>query len=364
MKKIKILFEGISQNLGGIETFVYNLYQNLDKEKYEIFFLVDKNIKIVYENEYKKDGCVFFYTENRKKNYFKYLEDLKEIYTKNQFDIIHINVMSYSLFERIEYACKYSKAKVIVHSHSTGYSKGYYKTRILHSVGKQKLKKYNFYRISCGEKAGKFMFGKLDFKIINNGIDFDKFAFSNLYRQEIRKEFKIFDDTKLLGLTGAFFPVKNHTFLIKVFKEYNKLNNNSKLLLIGEGPLKSKIEKQIRSEDLLENVIFAGKREDVYKIYSALDMYVMPSISEGLSISLCEAQINGLKCFTSIGVDQNSAISKNVIFIDLKQSPKYWAGQMMKNNERDDKVLDKIPDKFKLKKSCEIMCEYYENLLE
>ena len=114
MKKIKILFEGISQNPGGIENFVYNIYKNMDKDLYDVSFLVDGNVKIAYYDDYEKDGCNFFYTENRKKSYFKYLKDLKEIYTKNQFDIIHINVMSFSLFERITYACKYSNAEVIV----------------------------------------------------------------------------------------------------------------------------------------------------------------------------------------------------------------------------------------------------------
>lgn len=363
MNKIKILFEGISQNLGGIETFVYNLYKNLDKNKYEISFLVDKELKIAYYEEYKKDGCNFLYTENRKRNYFKYLKDLKEIYTKNQFDIIHINVMSYSLFERITYACKYSNAKIIVHSHSTGYSKGYYKTKLLHLIGKSMVKNKNLYKIACGEKAGKYMFGKQKFKIFNNGIDFNKFGFSDKYRQEIRNEFKISENTKLIGMVGVFYPVKNHEFLIKVFKEYNMINPDSKLILIGDGYLKNKIKEQVANEDIQEKVIFAGKREDMYKMYSALDIYVMPSISEGLSISICEAQINGLKCYTSDGVDKNSDISGNVKFLSLKQTPEYWAKQIIANEDRDYKVLDKIPDEFSLKKSCKIISDYYDSIL-
>ena len=363
MKKIKVLIEGISQNLGGIEIFVHNLYENLDKQKYEISFLVDKNLKVVYFDEYKKDGCKFFYVENRKKNYFKYLSDLKEIYTKNQFDIIHINVMSYSLFEKIIYACKYSNSKVIVHSHGMGYKKGYYKTRFIHFIGKQILKNKQFYKIACGEKAGKYMFGNNKFTIINNGIDFDKFTFSSRYRQEIRDEFKIDNNIKLIGIVAAFFPVKNHTFLIDVFKEYNKLNSNSKLFLVGEGPLKSIIKEKVKEYDLENNVIFAGKREDANKIYSAFDLYVIPSISEGFGISICEAQINGLKCYTSTSVEKGSNISGNVEFISLEKSAKYWAEQMIQDDERDIDVLNKISDKYSLKKSCESMCEYYENIV-
>ena len=363
MKKIRILITGISNNLGGIETFVYNFYKNIDKEKYEISFLVDKTYKVAFFDEYKKDGCKFFYVENRKKNYFKYLKDLKKIYTKNQFDIVHINVMSYSLFEKIVYACKYSNAKVIVHSHSMGYEKGYYKTRFIHFIGKQFLKNKQFYKIACGEKAGKYMFGNNKFTIINNGIDFAKFTFSSKYRQEIRDEFNVDDSIKLIGNVAAFLPVKNHTFLIDVFKEYNKFNSKSKLLLVGEGPLKSFIEEKTKEYDLENNVIFTGKREDAYKIYSALDLYIIPSISEGFGISICEAQINGLKCYTSTSVEKGSNISGNVEFISLEKSAKYWAEQMIQDDERDIDVLNNISDKYSLKKSCESMCEYYENIV-
>lgn len=363
-KKIKILFAGISQNLGGIETFIYNLYKNLDKNKYEISFLVDKTLKIAYYDEYKKDGCKFFYTENRKKNYFKYLKDLKDIYKNNKFDIIHINVVSYSLFERISYACKYSSAIVIVHSHSAGFTNGYYKTRLLHNIGKMIIKNKEFYKIACGEKAGRYMFGNEEFEIINNGIDFERFSFSKEYRNEIRQEYNISNNTKLIGIVGAFFPVKNHEFLIKVFKEYHSINQKSMLILIGEGHLKEKIKDQVKEENLQDNVIFAGKRKDIYKIYSAMDIYVMPSISEGLSVSICEAQINGLKCFTSTGVDKDSDISGNVEFIALDQSPKYWAKKIKENDKRDYKVLDKIPKEFNLKYSCELMKQYYNKILK
>ena len=90
MSKIKILFEGLSNNVGGIETYIYNLYKNIDKEKFEINFLVEKGINIAFEKEYKMDNIKFFEVEDRKKNYFRYLKELKEIYINNKFDFIHI----------------------------------------------------------------------------------------------------------------------------------------------------------------------------------------------------------------------------------------------------------------------------------
>jgi glycosyltransferase involved in cell wall biosynthesis len=257
---IKILIEGISQNLGGIETFVYNLYKSLDKSLYEVSFLKTKGLKIAFEEEYKNNGCKFFEVEDRKKSYKKYLSDLKNIYLNNEFDIIHINVMSYSLFERITYACKFSKAKVVVHSHSTGYAKGYYKTRILHKIGKFMTRKCNYYRVACGEDAGKFMFSNKKFTIFNNGIDIEKFTFSDIDRNDIRKELNIDKSTFVMCLVGVFFPVKNHNFLIDVFYEYNKLQNNSMLLLVGEGTLQEEIKQKVMQLGLQDKVKFLRKK--------------------------------------------------------------------------------------------------------
>lgn len=365
MRKIKILFEGLSSNLGGIETFIHNLYSNIDKNKFEISFLVDKNMKIAYYDEYEKDNIKFYYTENRKKNYLRYLHDLKDIYSNNKFDYIHINVMSYSLFERITYACKYSNAQVIVHSHNGGYTNKLYRTRFLHQIGKFMIRKCKFIKVACGEKAGKFMFGNQKFVIFNNGIDIDKFKYNLSNRKKIRKELNIADDTFVIGLVASFLEVKNHNFIIDVFKEYLQFNKNSLLLLVGEGPLKDLIKNKVKYYDIEDKVLFLGKRYDTDKLYSAMDCYVMPSFSEGLSISLCEAQVNGLKCYTTDGVDKDSNITGNVEFLSLNKPPKEWAEYIYKsNNKRDKDVLNKIPDEFNSKKSYQKVFEFYQNNLK
>ena len=361
MRKIKILFEGLSSNLGGIETFIYNLYSNMDKNKFEISFLVDKNMKIAYYDEYEKDNIKFYYTENRKKNYLKYLHDLKDIYSNNKFDYIHINIMSYSLFERITYACKYSNAQVIVHSHNGGYTNKLYRTRFLHQIGKFMIRKCKFIKVACGEKAGKFMFGNQKFVIFNNGIDIDKFKYNLNNRKKIRKELNIADDTFVIGLVAAFLEVKNHDFIIEVFKEYLQFNNNSILLLVGEGPLKDLIKNKVKYYNIEDKVLFLGKRDDTDKLYSAMDCYVMPSFSEGLSISLCEAQVNGLKCYTTDGVDKDSNITGNVEFLSLNKNRKEWAENIYNNNERDNNVLEKIPNDFNSNYSYKKICDYYIN---
>lgn len=360
MDKIKILYEGLSSNLGGIETFVYNLIKNADKDVFEFYIMLDNEVTMPYQDELEDMGCKIIKVCNRKDSYKQYLSDLKDVYTKNKFDIIHINVMSYSVFERVTYACKYSNSKVIVHSHNGGYTNKLYRTRILHQLGKLMIRKCKFINIACGEKAGKFMFNGQNFEVFTNGIDIDKFKYSEKNRKEIRKELNIKDDEFVIGEIAAFFEVKNHEFLIDFFKDYSDKNPKSKLVLVGVGPRGEIIKEKVRTLGLSEKVLFLGKRTDVNKIYSALDLYIMPSFSEGLSISLCEAQINGLKCYTTDGVDKTSNITGNVDFISLDEGSNKWMEIISKNNNSRDKfVLDKIPDEFDSNKSYKKIYDYY-----
>lgn len=368
MKKIKILYEGLSANMGGIETYIYNLYKNMDKDKYEIAFMVDKGLKIAFYEEYKRDGIKFFEVENRKNNYFKYLKDMKSIYENNDFDFIHINIMSYSLFERITYACKYSSAKVILHCHNGGYSKNskYKRTIFLDKLGRLFVKKYSdkLLKVACGEKAGKFGFNNNKFLIFNNGVDIDKFKYSEKSREKFRLDCKIKDNETVFGLVAMFNDPKNHSFLIDIFNEYLKLNNNAKLLLIGEGYLKESIENKVKDLNLSDKVLFLGKQTNVNEWLSAMDIYIMPSLYEGLSISLVEAQVNGLKCFTSNAVDRNSNVTGNVEFLPLEKGAKYWANYMSNYEvSRDYNVKNKIPKEFNANESNKEVYLFYENNL-
>lgn len=364
MRKIKILFEGLSSNIGGIETYIYNLYKNMDKEKFEIFFLVQKRIKIAFEENYKKDNIVFFRIEDRKKNYFKYLNELKELYQSNDFDFIHINIMSYSLFERITYACKYSNAKVIIHSHNGGFTKNskYKKTIFLDKIGRMFVRKYenDIIRVACGEKAGRFAFKNRDFEIFNNGINIDTFLFNNNIRLKLRKQFNFNDSNFLLLLVGMFNDQKNHSFLIDILNEYLKLDKNARLILVGEGYLKEKIQAKVKSLKIEDFVYFLGKKDNVNEILSMCDVFVMPSLYEGLSIALVEAQVNGLKCYTSDEVDEKSNVTGNVEFLSLQKSAKEWAKYIFNSsNTRDNEVVNKVPDEFNAKKSYQRVFQYY-----
>lgn len=364
MKKIKILYMGMSRNFGGIEKFLINVCKNLDKEKFEISFLVRKGKKAFMQEELEEMGMKFFLMADRKINYRQHLKDLKKIFSENDFDIIHFNIMNFSYFERIMLANKYSKARLIVHSHSAKMNNMSKKTMLLDKVGRFLTRNIKYDRIACGQKAGEWLFGKKEFFILNNGIEIETFKFNKENRDEIRNEFAIKDNETVIGLVAKMDEQKNHLFLINVFYEYQKLNSNSKLMLIGEGPLKSEIENKVQELNIQDKVLFLGRRDDVNKIYSAMDIFVMPSLFEGLSISIVEAQANGLKCYTSTNVDETSNVTGKVQFLSLLDGAKKWADWIYNsNNERDIEAISKIPNQFSLKENCKILEEYYMNNL-
>lgn len=366
MKKIKVLFIGYGTNLGGIETFLFNLVKNADLKKFEFSFLVFKaNKKVVFYDELIKLGCKIYEITPRSKNYFKFLKDLKDVYKNNDFDYIHFNLMDLSCFERITYANKYSSAKLIIHSHcgsSAHINKKSIISQILHKIGLKKIAKINHYNFACGKQAGIWMFGKEPFIIFNNGIDLNKFKFSKVNRDLIRKGLNIKSDETCIGLVAKLEEEKNPLFLLETFKQYHLLQNKSHLIIIGEGSLKEQLDSKINKYNLNNNVHLLGKKIDAYKYYSAFDIVIMPSLYEGLSITLCEAQVNGLKCYTSDNVDKQSNISGNVEFLSLSKEPKEWAEHILKsNNSRDEKVLEKIPEEFDSKKSYKKIYKFYEN---
>lgn len=363
-KEINILQIGMSDNQGGIETYIYNLYKNSNKEEFKFDFIDISENKIAFYDELEELGAKIYKVVPRTKNYLRHVKELKKIIKNNNYDVIHIHIMDYSWFEPIIIANKDSNAKLILHSHSASSPNIWGKKHwLLHKIGKRLCKKAKVNYVACGEKAGQFMFGDKQFKVFNNGIDIDKFKFDENNRKKIRNRLNIKEDTVVIGQVAKLEEQKNPLFLLEIFKKYNEYNNDSKLIIVGEGSLRNKIEAKIKKDKIEDSVILFGKRNDSYKFYSAFDIFVMPSLYEGLSIALIEAQVNGLKCYTSDGVDKNSNITGNVEFLSLEKGANFWADNFFnKNNSRDRNIINKIPEEFKSQKSYEEVYKFYKKI--
>ena len=330
MKKIKILEVIGSMNMGGAETFLMNVLRNINKEKFEFYFLCYGNQKFDYEEEIKKLGGKIIRIESiNKSNFLDYVSINKKVIQENGIDIVHSHTYYNSMFSILA-AKKSGIKKIICHSHTTmSEPNPNVLKRFYYFISKRIINKYSNVFLACGEDAGKSLFySKNHFTIIDNGIILENFYYKENNRQEIEKALRINSKTTVIGHVGRFEKVKNHSFILDVFFEYKKINNNSKLLLIGDGLLKKEIEKKAVKMNLQKEILFLGKRNDVNKLYSRMDALLFPSLYEGLPLTLIEAQTNGLPILASDTIDKDVDISKKIVFYPLSKGEKMWAEKL------------------------------------
>ncbi|WP_392452211.1 glycosyltransferase [Streptococcus parasuis] len=366
--KIKVLVFGLSDNIGGMETYVYNAYKNMNHDMicYDFVTTLPNESSIAFEEYYKSTGSKIFHITKRTKNWFKSKKDIQKILSNSDYDYIHFHMMNYMWWEPIILASKISKAQIIIHSHNSKLDrKSYFKNLILDTIGRLKTFRINTLNLACGEEAGRYLFKNRKFSIMENGVVVDNYRFNSKFRDEIRSEFKIEANCKLFGHVGNFYVAKNYPKLINIFEEYSKIDKNSKMILVGNYNNNLEIVNLVRKKCLEGRIIFAGLRKDVEKFYSAFDVFLFPSFYEGLSISLVEAQISGLMCFASSTIDSASKISNNLSFIDINLDSKDIARDIY-NFELVDYYRENIEfnELYDIKKSSKKLQEYYvENLV-
>lgn len=271
-------------NGGGVESVVMNYYRNIDRNKIQFHFLCDEDsTDIPYEEIEKLGGKVIVIPPYQK--LFKYQKELYRIFKENNYKIVHSHINALSVFPlRIA-----KKAKIpvrIAHSHSTS-NKKEWKKNILKMILRPLSKLYANNYFACTEYAGKWLFGKKvverkELNVINNAIDLKKFEFNENIRKALREKLGIKDDTLIIGHVGRFMKQKNHEFLIEVFNEVYKKNQNTLLILIGQGPLLSEIKQKAINLNIEDKIRFIGQVTDVEKYYNIMDIFLFPSIYEGL----------------------------------------------------------------------------------
>jgi glycosyltransferase involved in cell wall biosynthesis len=225
----------------------------------------------------------------------------------------------------------------ISHSHSTRNF-----GNILAQVYKKFIKRRIYVNatnlIACSEEAANWLFGKKAVMslTLRNGVEAKKFAYNNLARVRKRRELGIGDGTFLLGHVGRFSVEKNHSFIIDIFYEIRKKNNKAMLMLVGEGPLKTEIEKKVKKLNIDSSVMFLGGRNDVSELLQAMDVMVFPSHHEGVPVSIIEAQASSLKCVVSKAVPKSADIGANLInFHSLKSEVINWVNEIEEPYKRD-----------------------------
>lgn len=310
---------------GGVESVIMNYYRHLDHSKVQIDFICDEDsTRIPYDEIKKLGGRVFLVPKYQ--NLPKYLKALEKLFKENQYRIVHSNINTLSVFPL--YAAKKAGVPIrISHSHSTSNPKEW-KRNLIKNILRPFSKRYATDYFACSELAGRYLFGNKAFdqgkvKIIHNAIDIEKFKFDEVARKKLRKGFGIKDSTIVIGHVGRFVQQKNHTFLVDVFNEYYKKNPDSKLLLVGSGPLEDEIKKKVERLGLKDSVLFLGQRDDINKLYSVMDVFCLPSLYEGLPVVGVEAQAAGLPTIFSNRISKEVIVSSYAKIVSIQDTGFY-----------------------------------------
>lgn len=364
---IKVLQVGATNVLGGIEIFLHNYYKNIDRNKVKFDF-VNMYDKICFQEEYEENGSRVYNLPNYRIHPFKYIKQLKKILKEEKYDVLHFNMNSAIFLYPLIAAKKANVPVIIAHSHNASSDKGIIKN-VLHDFIKHFIPLFANYFFACSDYAGKWFFSskvlhRNSFYIINNAINVEEFKFNESKRIQVRKDLNIKDDEILIGHVGRFIRQKNHDFLIDIFNQLVITNQKFKLVLIGVGELKQEIEKKVQKLGIDKNVIFLGQRSDTKDLYQAIDIFLLPSLYEGLPLVGIEAQVAGCKCFFSDKITKELKIKNNSEFLKISDS-KEWVRNIIDYSKKIPNKREEFDcSQYDIKTNSKKLCEFYENILE
>lgn len=332
MEKIRILQIVPNMQSGGLETFIMNIYRNIDRDIVQFDFLVHYKEKKFYDDEIEKmGGKIYRFSLRNDNNIFKYMKELDSFFGEHkEYKVIHCHMSSIG-FLIFLIAKKHGIKIRIAHSHNANTEKTF--KGIVKNILIKPLKYISTINYACSEKAGKFLYGNKNFEVIPNAIDIRKFSYNEEIRKKIRKQLNL-ENNFVIGHIGRFCVQKNHEFLIEIFNNLCRKNSQLKLILVGEGELEKKIKNKVEQLGIQDKVVFLGIVKNANEIYQAMDCFVLPSVFEGLPVSGIEAQISGLPCVFSDNITTEVKISKNVFFAPINDI-KIWENYLYKiiNND-------------------------------
>lgn len=364
----KILIFAPTAPSSGITQYILNILSELESADMRADILSFRNDRLKKWTE--THGTEYFELDiSMYKHPFLYRRFLEDVFSKG-YDVVHFNISTISTLTIFKYAKKCGVKKIIVHSHSSfseltsPLRKAVFNN--LHKILRIIANRYYDVKCACSVTAAEWMYGKKNVQstlILNNAVDTDKFAYSAKNAEEIRTKYSV--KTKyLIGHIGRFTVPKNHSFLIDVFSELCKTRNDCTLMLVGNGEFLQSIKNKVSDLNLNGSVIFVDFQEDIYKYYSAMDLLLLPSLFEGLPITLIEAQANGLSSLVSDAVTKECNLTGIVEFYPLSESANQWAqkiSEILENGtEHKTDVADKLYDSgFSLDSQANIMSKLY-----
>lgn len=350
---------------GGIESFVMNNFRKMDVSEFKVDVISHDvhALDFVQEIESKK-GQVFVLPKFTLRNFSQIKKRYLEILSQNQYDVVHCH-MANAAFLYLKYAKKKDVPVRILHSHQNKAA-----ANLTHALRNYPLlyigKRYSNINLACSQEAGDFLFKDRKYYIVRNAIDYEKYKFNNSTRHILRQKLGIEESEIVIGHTGRLTTEKNQIYLLQLFHQLKIQNDYSyKLILVGDGKDLDKLNAFVMENRLEDAVIFLGSRDDVSNLLQVFDIFVFPSLYEGLGISLLEAQASGLPCITSTKVPIEAKISDNLTYLELS-SPSKWLTEiskaaMQKGANRSDIILK---EEYNIETNADLLFNYYRKYLK
>lgn len=354
----KVLIVGMTENPGGMESFVLNYLKKIDPANLNFDFLSNTLNDIAYEDKFKEMGSSMYHIPSFGKSPIQNKRQLHIFFKEHaeKYDAIWVHLNSLANIDYLKLAKDYNIPRRIVHSHNSQHMetgvKGTIK-RISHNKNRRVLKDYATDFWACSEVAADFFFEdsiRKKVEIIPNAIDVAKSRFNPEYRNYLRQQYNISPETFVLGNVGRLQYQKNQEFMLEVFHALHNIERNSKLILVGDGPDREMLQQRVRDYNLEKDVIFTGVQSNISEWLSTFDVFFFPSRFEGLSIAALEAQANGLPVITSTGVTTELNIIDLVTFLNLEDPISLWVETLLSvkespNRQAQDLIVKKFIEK-------------------
>lgn len=320
---IRVLHIVTYMGRGGLETMLMNYYRHINRDKVQFDFLVHRDFEADYDAEIYELGGKIYHLSRLIPWSHVYREKLKHFFREHpDYKIVHVHQDCLSSVA-LQCAKECGVPVRIAHGHTSSAVKN-----LRYLIKKYYMKKIPVYAtdlFACGKQAGNWMFKGKDFEVIPNGICAQNYAYSEKTRKKVRKELDV-ENNLVIGHVGNFTRAKNHEFLLKIFCEILKRKASACLILVGSGELQEKIQKQSEQLGVREKIIFTGTRSDVNELMQAMDVFVFPSLYEGLPVTMIEAQAAGLPCVISNRVSEECIVTSDLISVMKLSDPiSEWA---------------------------------------
>ncbi len=369
-EKKKVLIVNNPLQYGGADFVAVRLQQALDKDKFECTYCLHHGGEIgPYEKQVAETGVRIIHQPENTSGYIASYKYFCELFSREHFDIVHCHLPFFGGIV-LAAAAKYGVKKRVAHSHFSQplvFDNNVVK-RFISNAYRTVMRKivvgYSTDIIGCTKEAGEYLAGKNGFKkkgiVLNNGIDTEVYRYNEEKRTAVRKQLQI-DNKIVLGHIGQMYYVKNQSFLLDIFNEFQKKHTDSVLLLLGDGADRHMLEDKALSLGIAEKTKFLGLRNDIPELLSAMDCLVFPSVHEGFPLTLVEAQAAKLPCVVSDSINDSVKLSNALSFVSIEDDTEKWCEEIERLTSicREDIDNSAVISEFGIKNIAKVLEKIY-----